>query len=535
MGIGKVKVTAKSGKLEASYDIELNVIPRNPAITKIDDKVVNTKESWAIDYKPVGILGQNSASIEISTMPSLNIEQRLGYLIRYPHGCIEQTASAVFAQLYLNKLMSLPEDKQKQVQTNVEAGITRLKSFQLSSGGFSYWPGNTYANNWGSNYAGHFLVEAKKAGYAVSEGMLSNWISYQKQRANSWNKSNSDNNNDLIQSYRLYTLALAGSPAKGAMNRLREDEKISRSAKWRLASAYAVAGMDKQAEKLIIGLSEVETQPNTNYRNTFGSSTRDQAMILETLLELNQKEKAFELLMEIAKKMGDKNTWMSTQTTAYSFIAVAKYAEQFKLDEATNVTVNIAGNNSTVTGTDFVNQVHITNADKTASISILNNGEAPVFARIISSGTPIEGNEEAITRNINLKVMYKDMKGNTIDVSKLSQGSNFKAVVSISNPGQKGVYNELALTQIFPSGWEIINTRLDGSETASTEVSYMDIRDDRVMHYFDLDPNQAKTFTVLLNASYKGKFYLPSISVGAMYDNSIFSNKIGRWVDVIGE
>ncbi|MCF6361427.1 MAG: MG2 domain-containing protein [Cyclobacteriaceae bacterium] len=535
LGIGKVKVTAKSGKLEASYDIELNVIPRNPAITKIDDKVVNTKESWAIDYKPVGILGQNSASIEISTMPSLNIEQRLGYLIRYPHGCIEQTASAVFAQLYLNKLMSLPEDKQKQVQTNVEAGITRLKSFQLSSGGFSYWPGNTYANNWGSNYAGHFLVEAKKAGYAVSEGMLSNWISYQKQRANSWNKSNSDNNNDLIQSYRLYTLALAGSPAKGAMNRLREDEKISRSAKWRLASAYAVAGMDKQAEKLIIGLSEVETQPNTNYRNTFGSSTRDQAMILETLLELNQKEKAFELLMEIAKKMGDKNTWMSTQTTAYSFIAVAKYAEQFKLDEATNVTVNIAGNNSTVTGTDFVNQVHITNADKTASISILNNGEAPVFARIISSGTPIEGNEEAITRNINLKVMYKDMKGNTIDVSKLSQGSNFKAVVSISNPGQKGVYNELALTQIFPSGWEIINTRLDGSETASTEVSYMDIRDDRVMHYFDLDPNQAKTFTVLLNASYKGKFYLPSISVGAMYDNSIFSNKIGRWVDVIGE
>ena len=30
-------------------------------------------------------------------------------------------------------------------------------------------------------------------------------------------------------------------------------------------------------------------------------------MILETLLELNQKEKAFELLMDIAKKMGNKN------------------------------------------------------------------------------------------------------------------------------------------------------------------------------------------------------------------------------------
>ncbi len=432
--------------------------------------------------------------------------------------------------------MSLPEGKQTQVQTNIEAGITRLKSFQLSSGGFSYWSGNSYANNWGSNYAGHFLVEAKKAGYAVSEGMLSNWISYQKQRANSWSKSSSDQNDDLIQSYRLYTLALAGSPAKGAMNRMREDESISRTAKWRLASAYAIAGLDKQATKLIEGLSEAETSSNANnYRYTFGSSTRDQAMILETLLELDQKEKAFELLMKIAKKMGDKDQWMSTQTTAYSFIAIAKYANKFKLEEATNVSISIAGNNSTVNGTDFVNQVSITNADKPASISITNNGEAPVFARLISAGTPIEGNEESITRNINLKVVYRDSDGNTINVSKLTQGSNFKAEVTISNPGQKGVYNELALTQIFPSGWEIINTRLDGSESANSDVTYMDIRDDRVMHYFDLNPNQAKTFTVLLNASYKGRYYLPSISVGAMYDNSIFASKTGRWVDVIGK
>jgi len=536
LGIGKVKVTAKSGKLEASYDIELNVIPRNPAITIIQDKVINASEHWNMEYKPVGILGQNTASIEISSMPSLNIEQRLNYLIRYPHGCIEQTTSAVFAQLYLNKLMRLPEGKQTEVQKNIEAGITRLNSFQLSSGGFSYWPGNTYANAWGTNYAGHFMVEAKKAGYAVSEGMVSSWINYQKQQANAWSKSSSDQNDDLVQSYRLYTLALAGSPAKGAMNRMRENSNISLSAKWRLALAYAVAGLDKQAMKLIDNLSEVETDENTlKYRNSFGSTTRDQAMVLETLLELDQQEESFELLMKIAQKMGDKNQWMSTQTTAYSFIAIAKYANKFKLGEATNVTLNIAGTSSTVNGTDFINQVSLTNADKISAIDITNNGAAPIFARLISSGTPIEGNEKSIARNIKLKVAYKDMNGNFIDVNKLPQGSNFKAEVTISNPGQKGVYNELALTQIFPSGWEIINTRLDGSETANSEVTYMDIRDDRVMHYFDLNPNQTKSFTVLLNATYKGRYYLPSISVGAMYDNSVFANKAGRWVNVVGE
>ncbi len=535
LGIGKVKVTAKSGKISASYDIELNIIPRNPPITDIADKVINTKQRWDFNYQPIGMLGQNTASIEISSMPSLNIEQRLGYLIQYPHGCIEQTTSAVFAQLYLNKLMTLSNEKQSQIQHNIEAGITRLKSFQLSNGGFSYWAGNTYANSWGSSYAGHFLVEAKKAGYAVSKKTLSNWINYQKKRANSWSKSTSDDNNDLVQSYRLYTLALAGSPARGAMNRMKENTDISRTAKWRLALAYATAGYDTQATNLIEGLSQAVDNNSANHRYTFGSSTRDQAMILETLLQLNQKEKSFELLMDIAKEMGDKNNWMSTQTTAYCFIAIAKYADKFKLDKATNVTVTIDGNNSSVTGNDFVNQITISNPDKPATLQILNKGEAPVFARIIRSGTPIEGSEAAITRNINLKVVYRDTNGNRLNVANLPQGKNFKAEVTISNPGQKGVYNNLALTQIFPSGWEIINTRLDGSETASTEVTYMDIRDDRVMHYFDLKPNESATFTVLLNAAYKGRYYLPSISVGAMYDNSVFASKTGRWVSVVSE
>jgi alpha-2-macroglobulin len=536
LGVGKVKVTAKTGKLDTSYDIEMNIIPRNPPVTDIADKVVNASESWDFTYQPIGMIGQNTASIEISSMPSLNIEQRLGYLIRYPHGCIEQTTSAVFAQLYLNKLMTLPKAKKAEVQKNVEAGINRLKSFQLGSGGFSYWPGNTYANSWGSNYAGHFLVEAKKAGYAVSQGMISKWVSYQTQQASSWSTTSTDNNNDLIQSYRLYTLALAGNPAMGAMNRMKENSTIGRTAKWRLALAYAVAGYDQQATNLIEGLSEAETEAGSaHYRYTFGSSTRDQAMILETLLQLNQKEKAFEMLMDIAKKMGDKNKWMSTQTTAYCFISIAKYADKFKLDEATNVTVTIGGNKSTVKGTDFVNQITIGNADKASPINIQNKGEAPVFARIIRSGIPIEGNEEALTRNINLKVVYRDQNGNTLNVSNLPQGTNFKAEVTISNPGQKGIYNELALTQIFPSGWEIINTRLDGSETNSSIAKYMDIRDDRVMHYFDLKPNEKTTFTVLLNASYKGKYYLPSISVGAMYDNNVFASKVGRWVNVVGE
>jgi hypothetical protein len=54
----------------------------------------------------------------------------------------------------------------------VERGIRKLESMQLSDGSIAYWPNGTYTNEWASIYACHFLVEAKKAGYQVSERVI---------------------------------------------------------------------------------------------------------------------------------------------------------------------------------------------------------------------------------------------------------------------------------------------------------------------------------------------------------------------------
>ncbi len=535
IGVGTVKVIAKSGSMQAVYDIDMNVIPRNPVTTDISEKVVNAGGHWSITYQPIGLLGKNEASVEISSLPPLNIEQRLGYLIRYPHGCIEQTTSAVFPQLFLSQLMNLTEERKGQIQRNVEAGIKRLKSFQVGSGGFTYWPGSDYPNNWGSNYAGHFLLEAAKAGYAVPEGMLNNWLGFQNAKAENWGALSSSEDNDLIQAYRLYTLALAGKAALGAMNRMKESGKVRREAKWRLALAYSVAGYQKQALDLVQGLSVSADSTVRDYRYSFGSNTRDQAMILETLLSLEQKEQAFQLLMDIAKKMGDKNRWMSTQTTAYCFIGIAKYAATFKTDSETNVIVKEAAETQNYSGIEYVYQHSLNNPDQEVPLDITNAGESPVFVRLIREGIPLEGKESSIKRNIEFSVTYEDLKGNPVNITSLKQGTSFKAIVSVVNPGLRGTYNELALTQIFPSGWEITNTRLDGSVTEGQFADYLDIRDDRTMHYFDLRPNQKADFEVLLNATYQGKFYLPSVSIEAMYDNAIFANKPGMWIEVIPE
>ena len=136
-------------------------------------------------------------------------------MIRYPHGCIEQTTSSVFPQLFLSSLLDLSTERKLEIQNNVDNGINRLKSFQIANGGMSYWPNNNNgASEWGTNYAGHFLIEAQNLGYAVPDVLINNWLKFQKQRANSWSRyNNSGYSSELVQSYRLYTLALAKKPA----------------------------------------------------------------------------------------------------------------------------------------------------------------------------------------------------------------------------------------------------------------------------------------------------------------------------------
>lgn len=64
--------------------------------------------------------------------------------------------------------------------------IRRLRSYQTVDGSFSYWPGGTAPNAWGTVYAIHFLLEAEKKGYLVPEGMKRNALNDLSRIARNW-------------------------------------------------------------------------------------------------------------------------------------------------------------------------------------------------------------------------------------------------------------------------------------------------------------------------------------------------------------
>ena len=128
----------------------------------------------------------------------------------------------------------------------------------------------------------------------------------------------------MDQAYRLYTLALAGSPDYSSMNRFKEVVKW-KMAKWRLANAYLLAGQQKAAEDLIQNLDN-EVDEYNELGGTFGSSLRDLAMMLETVCLQKDTKNAFVLLKNISERI-NKRRWLSTHSAAWCLYSASKYAE----------------------------------------------------------------------------------------------------------------------------------------------------------------------------------------------------------------
>ena len=184
------------------------------------------------------------------------------------------------------------------------------------------------------------------------------------------------------------------------------------------------------------------------------------------------------------------------------------------------------------TGKTFIDRSVATQTGKNG-ITIKNNKNNTVYVRVLNSGILPVGKEQPYMSNLAAGVVFKNRKGEIINVTKIAQGTEFVAEVTIKNQRNERVEN-VALSQILPSGFEIVNTRFtDYGDATNNVADYIDIRDDRTNFYFGLKANEVKTFRVLLNASYLGAYYLPGLQCEAMYDHSYLARTKGQWVEVV--
>lgn len=540
LGNANVKVTVQSGKNRAETEVDINLRASNMPETRVQSTILQPGKSWDVQFNDWALKSTKNMKLEISRIPPIDLNRRLDYLIRYPHGCLEQTLSRIFPQLFLSDITDLTAEQKSDIDNFIKIGINKLKRFQKSDGSFVYWPGRSYTNIWLTNYAGHFLLEAEKRGYSIPGEMKRTWISYQNRAAKSYDYY--ENSRHLNQSYRLYTLALAGQGSISIMNRLYSNkDSLNSLDKSRLASAYALSGRMDVAKELIKESNWRSLKDYKPTRYSYGSKLRDKAMMLEAMVHTDSLgENSAKLLESISAELSNSNRWMSTQTTAYSLIAVGYFSN--KANKGDNITYSYSSENGK-NKVDFTKNISTQNIPFTNKITVTNHSKIPLYTRAISSGIPLVGRESDEENGISMSVKY--VIPNRYNVENIPQGTDFYAEVTVTN-NTSDYIEDLSLNMIFPSGWEILNTRLyDSPENRNKSKinipDYTDIKDDRVYMYFDLSSNRyqndsiSKTFKVLLNASYIGEYYLPGISCEAMYDNEIYSRKKGKKVKVTAQ
>ncbi|GAB4419379.1 MAG: MG2 domain-containing protein [Bacteroidia bacterium] len=532
LGTTPVKIVATGGGQTAVYETDIEIRNPNTRITDVLAGQVEAGATWQQAYKPIGMSGTQTATLEVSSIPPINLAHRLEYLIRYPYGCIEQTTSAAFPQLFLSSLIQLTPQEKEKADKNIRAALARLKRFQTRPGGFAYWPGQPRPSEWGTNYAGHFMLAAEQAGYTLPDGMRSSWLAYQQEQAKAWSgtQSGTQDGEQLTQSYRLYVLALAGAPERGAMNRLRQLPQLDSRAYWHLAAAYYLAGQPEVGRELVRTRSfDVPTYQELS--GTYGSEMRDKGIMLEALSVMGDRERGAVLVAELSSHLASKE-WCSTHETAYALLGIAKYAGLGNAKAEMKFGYKIAGGNWTdVTVNHPVWQLPMENL-RAGTLEFRNQSKVKVYPRMVLSGIPLVGDTTHAANGLNMSVRYLTLDKTERGHQRIAQGTDFMAEVTITNTGRRD-YQELALNQVFPSGWEIRNIRMDGLVAQGDAPTFQDIRDDRVYTFFDLTQGQTKTFVLLLNAAYLGRYYLPAHSVEAMYDHTINARRAGGWVEII--
>ena len=535
-GVARFEVTASDGTDRSSQEVEVGIRQPNLPTTRSSTLSLSPGQTQEVSYDPFGLPGSRSATVELSGLPAMNLQRHLDYLLRYPYGCVEQTISAAFAQLYVDRVMELSPEQTTRRRQGISAAIATLRRFQTGAGAFGYWPGSQQPHPWATNYGLHFLLEAERAGFAVPYELKQQLLRFQQSAAGSWTRSDGAfyatlRQRSLDQAYRLYTLALARQADIGAMNRLRSlRADLKTTATYQLAAAYALAGRQDVAREIVQGQAE-RIEPYRELGYTFGSDIRDMAIILMAKLAMDESGGAAAQALTLAEQIG-KRSWLSTQEAAFAFVALGQLGDQSGKQIRADFT-SPTGATTTVGTSAGVNVIDLP-TEAAQRFTVKNTGNTTLYLTTATTGVPRAGEETATSGGLTLGVKYQDLNGQVLDVNSLASGTNFVARYTVGNPGSSGMsYRQLALRSVLPSGWEVAPTRLTGSGSVDSDpYDYQDIRDDRVHTFFDLPAGTSKTFTLQLTATYPGRYYLPTQLSEAMYDYDIRAETKGQWVTV---
>lgn len=535
VGAGKI-IFETNGLAKIKEEIDIAVRPISPLVVETGSGTITAGNEIKIDIPKNFLKGTQSTTLTISKFPAVKFAKQLKYLVGYPHGCVEQTVSKLFPQLYFEDLAKLvaPElYRSNNPVYYVKEGIRKIESMQLYDGSIAYWQGGTESNWWGSVYATHFLVEAKKAGFNVSENVLNRLMKYLSQKAKE--QSTFDYvtylstgrtikkiaNKEII--YSLYVLAMAEQGDIATMNYYKaRPHLVSEDMRYLLAGSYALMGRWNAYYEIVPNAFTPERTDRLT-GGSFDSDIRANAIMLNVLLQVEPANRQIPQIIKYLTQNADR--MYSTQERSFAFLALGKAAS---LNADANVVVDILVDGKSInkfSGKDLTVTDSKLNA---ANISLKASGNGEVYYFWSAEGVKVNDKVKEEDSNMRIRRSYYSYNtGRLIPDKRFYQGELIVCKIELTGFDRNA--ENIIITDLIPAGFEIENPRLNPATEMKwvsknpMNVQYMDIRDDRLLLFTNLVRNQTKEFYYLLRVVNQGTYQLPVIGAEAMYDQEYHS------------
>ena len=534
---------AKSGQQRGRIGLELEVAGNgeearaSSAFPLRPDLPDRTVESTGTIEDPITVFGSRFQGafregsvirqLNISPLPILRFSGQLRELLRYPYGCLEQTTSRVFPLVYFGSLArELDPDhfKERSSSEFVRAGVKRISGMQLPSGGFGLWPSSESIHEWGTIYATHFLVEARRAGHYVEDSLYDAAINYLAATSRLKVIDSEERIERLV--YTLYVLARAGQPELGTMEVVGDQfiATLRPEGVALLAASYAAAGREDVLNEMVAALEDVDSIERQMGRN-LNSTVRNRSILLLALLDASPLHPKIPDLVRKLAQDAENSSWWSTQESGFAFLALGQFFQRQQESPAYSGRVyagdrqlGVFSNRSTV----------IPNLPSDSSIRIeMDPGYQPgsAFFSLTERGTPTDWAFGTRQEGLEVKRRFLTRDGEPADLRALQQG-DLVLVETRARSLRDGVEN-VVVQSLLPSGLEIENPRLKTTETldwmedSEGNSVHSDFRDDRILAFTDLPFEEWVTIYSTLRAVTPGTFRLPPVQVEAMYDHAI--------------
>jgi uncharacterized protein YfaS (alpha-2-macroglobulin family) len=351
-----VRLNGETDAYEDSLPVEVLVSPET--VAAYGDTQASSRQTLTM---PTGVVpGFGGLTVEMSSTAMTGLGEGARYLLEYPYGCAEQKSSRALALLLAEDVGSafrIEAIAARDLKPLVQSTLNELRSFQCSSGGFSFWSGDCRTvSPYLTSYVLHVFHVAAQRGYTVDAGMVSRAQDYLQQSLMQPLPPDEGSRPAYLawQAFAVKVLVDGGRTQDSTITRLLAN--VDRMPVFALAHLYEAIGTRadraRQRDDLMRRIRNAITEEggsahveelNDPYLMWFwNSNIRSTAIALGTLVRNTGSElSAIRPLVRWLVQAREKGRWGNTQENAWALEALVDYYRKYEA-ETPNFVASIA-------------------------------------------------------------------------------------------------------------------------------------------------------------------------------------------------